>query len=371
MTGGGTGGHYFPAVAIARELKRVLIQQYPGYDIRFFYIGSALGIEANRDERGLFHKKYTIPIKGVARSLYKGAVLNNLKFPFRLLKSVWMVKRLFTSIKPDLVIATGGYVSGVPGREAIRRKIPLYIQEQNAWPGITTKILVKHARILFYAYEDVLSHLDIHPGTRLIQTPNPVRSTLKLTDKPSALNTWNLKDGRKTLFVFGGSQGSLNMNREVSKNAEAWVKDLPLQILWQTGPRHYDLIRKDFEKKDHIHLHPFIEDMGTAYAAADLILCRAGALTLAELEYVKKPAILIPLPSSAANHQFHNAKAFEKRGIAVVITEDRFEEGALDTTVRQLIARPEILEDLTNHFPETIEDGLSKIVQHIVEDLPF
>ncbi|RKY48816.1 MAG: hypothetical protein DRP86_06080 [Candidatus Neomarinimicrobiota bacterium] len=371
ITGGGTGGHYFPALAIARKLKGVLIQQYPGFDIQFFYIGSSLGIEAQRKEKGLFHREYYIPIKGFARSLYKGAILNNLKFPFRLLKSIWIVKRIFKSVNPDIVIATGGYVSGVPGWEAIQRRIPLYIQEQNAWPGITTKILVKHARMLFYAYEDILPHLHIPPGARLIQTPNPVRSTLQLTDKPSALKKWALKGNRKTLFIFGGSQGSRSINQHVSKYAETWVRDLPLQLLWQTGPLHYDTVRNTLRNRDHIHLHPFIEDMGTAYSAADLIICRAGALTLTELEYVKKPAVLIPLPSSAADHQFHNAKALEKRGIAVVITENQFDEGTLDTTVRNLITKPETLENLKNHFPETVEDGLSKIVQSIIEDIPF
>lgn len=336
-----------------------------------YYIGSSFGIESHRKEKDLFLKEYYIPVKGFARTLYKGAFLNNLKFPFRLFKSVFRVRQIFKSVKPDLVIATGGYVSGVPGREAIKRRIPLYIQEQNAWPGITTRILVKHARYLFYAYEDVLTYIHRRPGTRFIHAPNPVRRTLKMMDMQSARKVLSLDPQRKTLFIFGGSQGSLSINREILKHAETWTRDLPVQLLWQTGRNNYDAVNHEIKNREHIHLLPFIEKMGTAYSASDLIISRAGALTLAELEYVKKPAILIPLPSAAANHQYHNAKAFEKRCISVVITEERFSAGDLNTTVRKLINRPEVLDDLSDHFPDTIEDGLAIIINTIIKDIPF
>lgn len=312
-----------------------------------------------------------MPVRGFARSLYKGAILNNLKFPFRIIRSAIQVKRIFRRIKPALVIATGGYVSGVPGWEAIRRNIPLYLQEQNAWPGITTRLLAKHARIVFYAYPDILNHLPIRPGTRYVYAPNPVRNRLHPEDKNEALKKWHLDPKRKTLFVFGGSQGALNINQEVLKYVRGWVSEFPWQVIWQTGERHYKQMKEMLKEARHIHLYPFIEDMGSAYSAADLVMCRAGALTLVELEHLKKPAILIPLPSAAANHQYFNALALQKKGVAHILTEDTFKNNTMDALVRELMTRPELIEDLRDHFSEKVENGLEIIVENIMKDLPF
>ena len=270
-----------------------------------------------------------------------------------------------------MVIATGGYVSGLPGHEAIRRRIPLYIQEQNAWPGITTRLLVKKSRYLFYAYKDVLSKVTLNAGTRYVFAPNPVRQTLKRQNKETAIKKWNLVPDRKTIFIFGGSQGSRNINNHIVKIAPDLVKELPLQLLWQTGEKNYGDMKEALQDSEHIHLYPFIEDMVSAYSASDLIISRAGALTLSELERMRKPAILIPLPSAAANHQYHNAVAFQNKGVARVITEDMFKDNKVDKTIRELILHPEILENLENHYPENPENGLKIIVQTIIRDLPF
>lgn len=369
FTGGGTGGHYFPAIAIAWKLKEALTTLYPQGDFQFYFIGSSFGIEAQRHEKDLFYKEFYLPIKGFARSFYKGALLNNIKFPFRFIRSTRTVKKIIKTINPTLVIATGGYVSGIPGRKAAKRNIPLYLQEQNAYPGVTTRLLVKHAHVLFYAYEDVIAHISLHPNLRLIQTPNPVRTSLKIIDQPTAQKAFSLNPTRKTLFILGGSQGSVSINRELLKYAEAWTRDLPLQLLWQTGKNNFDWVKKSLKTTENIHLRPFIDEMGIAYSASDFIICRAGALTLAELEFVKKPAILIPLPSAAANHQYYNTKAFEKRNMAIVITEDQFPQGTLDKTVRHLIENPHILEEIKNNFPKKVLDGAEIIAKTILEDL--
>jgi UDP-N-acetylglucosamine--N-acetylmuramyl-(pentapeptide) pyrophosphoryl-undecaprenol N-acetylglucosamine transferase len=371
LTGGGTGGHYFPAAAIAGGLKDAINNRYPEIRVNLSYIGSDFGIEKQRHPERIFNNVYYLQIKGFARSFYKGAILNNLMFPFRILFSCLKVRRIFTETAPSMVIATGGYVSGLPGREAIRRKIPLYIQEQNAWPGITTRLLAKKSRYLFYAYNDVLSKINLNAGTQYIFAPNPVRQSLKRQNKESSMKKWDLVPDRKTIFIFGGSQGSRNINNHIATIAPGLVKDLPLQILWQTGEKNYKDILTALKDVDHIHLHPFIEDMVSAYSSSDLIISRAGALTLSELERMRKPAILIPLPTAAANHQYHNAMAFQKKGVAKVITEDMFRENTVDRTIRELILHPESLEDLENHYPENPENGLKIIVQSIIKDLPF
>jgi len=340
-------------------------------NVNLYYIGSAYGIEKERHPERIFKKVYYLEIKGFARSFYKGAILNNILFPFRILTSYSKVMQIFSEIKPHMVIATGGYVSGLPGREAIRRKIPLYIQEQNAWPGITTRLLVKKTRYFFYAYKDVLSKVTLNAGTQYIFAPNPVRQSLKQQNKESAMKKWNLDSDRKTLFIFGGSQGSRNINNHIIKIAHDLVEELPLQIIWQTGRNNFEEIKTSLKDSDHIHLYPFIEDMVSAYSASDLIISRAGALTLSELERMRKPAILIPLPSAAANHQYHNAVAFQDKGVARVITEDMFRNNSVDKTVREFILHPEILENLESHYPENPENGLKIIVQAIMKDLPF
>jgi UDP-N-acetylglucosamine--N-acetylmuramyl-(pentapeptide) pyrophosphoryl-undecaprenol N-acetylglucosamine transferase len=371
LTGGGTGGHYYPSLAIGEAIQKAMNTWHPDRHAECYYIGSAFGIEARREDRNIFKYRYFLPVKGFARSFYKGSIQNNLKFPFRLIQSVLQVKKIFRTLKPDIVIATGGYVAGVPGREAIKRKIPLYLQEQNAWPGITTRILAKQARVIFYAYPEVMSHLSVKPGTQYVFAPNPVRKTLRLDEKDKALKQWKLDPERKTLFIFGGSQGARSINKEVLKYVRDWVWELPLQIIWQTGDSNFDQVKADLNESPHIHLYPFIEDMGSAYSAADLVLCRAGALTLAELKQVKKPAILIPLPSAAANHQYHNAVTFEREGIAKVITEEKFKDNAMNSLIRELITKPELLDDMKNHYPEKIKNGLDIIVQTIIKDLPF
>jgi UDP-N-acetylglucosamine--N-acetylmuramyl-(pentapeptide) pyrophosphoryl-undecaprenol N-acetylglucosamine transferase len=366
ITGGGTGGHYYPALAIADAIMEQAKNLPKNIKIQCHYIGSKFGIEQRLAPQSNYN--YTlVPVKGFSRYLSLSSILRNLILPFRLLVSYIKIKRLYRKLDPVATIATGGYVSLLPGMISHRRSVPLFVQEQNAYPGVTSRYLAKRAIALFYAYDAVKEH--IKDDVLFIKSGNPVRSNIQRMDTTEARKIMGLDENTFTIFIFGGSQGALNVNRYIAKRAQSWIHKYNIQILWQTGNVSYDMLCQQFCEHKAIHLLPYIENMSAAYSAADMVIARAGALTLAEVEVMKVPAILVPLPTAAGNHQYHNAKALEKLGCAHIVEEKDFPDKPMIDHLNNMIQNPDYLKGMADAFPERDERADDIIANEVLEHL--
>ena len=323
ISGGGTGGHLFPAIAISDQL----LKSNPKFNVHF--VGSIYGIEKKTLPRNKLN--YTLlPISGFQRQINLKSIYKNFMLPYRLIKSKLLIKNLFKELKPKLVIGTGGYASALPLMEGIQRGIPLIIQEQNAFPGITTRWFSRKADKVFIAFKEAQNHID----KKCILTGNPVRSNIDKGNREQGLKSFSFKNNIKTVLIFGGSQGSLFLNKIISKIIESLCIH-EIQFLWQTGQNHYQEFKK-FENKI-VKVLPFIDNMANAYAVSDLVISRSGAITCSEIAHCGKPSILFPLKNSAGNHQLKNAKSLSKVGAALVIEEDTVNEEKLKNLIKNLI----------------------------------
>lgn len=307
ISGGGTGGHIFPAVAIANEIKR----REPDADILFV---GALGKMEMEKVPAAGYRIVGLKIAGIRRSFS----LSNLLVPFRLLGALLKAKNILKNHKPQVVIGVGGYASSAVLYAASQMGIPTLIQEQNSHAGITNKILGKRARKICVAYEGMEKHF---PTERILLTGNPVRSEIVgSTDaKKSGLLTFGLKEERFTLLVVGGSLGARSINKAIGESLKQLV-DGGMQILWQTGKGNADQARQLAGPfGDSVKVYEFIQQMDQAYAVADLVVSRAGALAVSELCLVQKPAILVPFPFAAEDHQTSNARALSDKGAALLV----------------------------------------------------
>ena len=307
ISGGGTGGHLFPAIAIRDQI----IKDNPKFNVHF--VGSIYGIEKiTLPKKG--YKHTLLPISGLQRQLNFRSIYKNLLLPYKLVKSNFLIKKLFSELKPELIIGTGGYASALPLMEGLRRKIPVVIQEQNAFPGITTRWFSKRANEVFIAFKEAQDFIE----KKCILSGNPIRHDIDKGNRAQGFKKFSLNDKTKTILIFGGSQGSLYINNFISKIIEPLAK-LKIQFIWQTGSKHYNQF-KSFENK-FIKVLPFIENMANAYAISDLVICRSGALTCSEITYCGKPSILLPLKNSAGDHQKKNAESLSKNGAAIIVEE--------------------------------------------------
>lgn len=307
FAGGGTGGHLFPAMAIAREIAAL------DTGCRIHFVGTRYGIEYRmRDELG--YPLTVIAIRGLPRKLSLSLVL----FPIRLLISIVQALRLCSRFRPDVVVGTGGYVAGPVIIAAALKGIPRVLQEQNSYPGLMTRRLARRTTLIFIAYDKAREYLP--GGVTLKLLGNPVRRSILQGDRAAAIKKFGLRDDRKTILILGGSQGAHRINEAVLAGLDSL--DDRIQILWQCGKRDYTDVASRVNKKDFvISLFPFSNDMDAVYAAADLAVARAGALTLAELTACGIPALLIPYPYAAADHQTHNAAEVVAAGAAEMIAD--------------------------------------------------
>lgn len=366
FTGGGTGGHYYPALAIADAIMELAKDLPENINIDCHYIGSSFGIEKRLAPK--YDYPYTlVPVRGFSRYLTLNSFFQNLLLPFRLLVSRIRIARLYRRLDPIATVATGGYVSLLPGLVSHQRHIPLFVQEQNAFPGLTTRMLAKRCSGLFYAYDAIKKH--IKDDVLFIKSGNPIRSSIDRIDTQEARKAMELDPDKFTLFIFGGSQGARSVNNFIAKRAQSWIHKYDIQILWQTGQVSYDMLYQQFADHKSIHLLPYIENMSAAYSSADMVIGRAGALTLAEVERMKVPAILIPLPTAAGNHQFHNAKALEELGCAVIVEEKDFPDNPLTAPLNRMIKDPEALKTMSQSFPVREERADTVIAKEILKQL--
>jgi UDP-N-acetylglucosamine--N-acetylmuramyl-(pentapeptide) pyrophosphoryl-undecaprenol N-acetylglucosamine transferase len=311
ISGGGTGGHIFPALSIANALKRI----DPEIEILF------VGAEGRMEMEKIPAAGYTIiglPVAGLYRSL----TFKNFKVLIKLFKSLRMAKKVIKEFNPDVVVGVGGYASGPVLRQAGRMKIPTLIQEQNSYAGVTNKILAKKASVICVAYDGMEKYF---PAEKIIRTGNPVRhnfDNLKVLED-EALNFFNLKKGLPVILVLGGSLGAGTINNSLSENIDR-MKDADCQWLWQTGKHYYENVKAlvSVSFSNNIYVHGFINRMDLAYSVADIIVSRAGAGTISELCLVGKPVILVPSPNVAEDHQTKNARALSDREAAVLMPDN-------------------------------------------------
>ena len=313
VSGGGTGGHIYPAIAIANELK----VRYP--EAKFLFVGAKDKMEMEKvPEAG--YQIIGLWISGIQRKL----TIKNLLFPLRLLDSLVKAAKIIRQFKPDIVIGTGGFASGPTLIMANRKKIPTIIQEQNSYPGITNKLLSKKSTIVCVAYDGLERFF---PKEKIVKTGNPVRASLlsiHVKEKIQEANKlFQLKMKTTTVLVLGGSLGARKINQLIEANI-SFFKEQKVQVLWQCGKLYYDDYKKHAQKENFC-VHAFINKMDLAYAAADIIISRAGASSVSELCIVGKPTIFIPSPNVAEDHQTKNAKSIVDKHGAILLRENELE----------------------------------------------
>ncbi len=311
ISGGGTGGHIYPAIAIADELKR----RYPDVDILF--VGARGRMEMEKVPQAGY-RIIGLWITGFRRSLS----LKNLSFPIKLIKSLWHARRIVKEFKPHVAIGTGGFASGPLLRMAAGQGVPCLLQEQNSFAGVTNKLLATKAQRICVAYDGMERYF---PAEKVVKTGNPVREALReiRVSRKDALLHFGLEVGRPTLLVLGGSLGSKRINELVADKLPFFASE-GVQLLWQCG-KGYEERYKDRES-DLVKVRAFISEMEMAYALADVIISRAGAGAVSELSLVGKPVILIPSPHVAEDHQAKNAEALVAKDAALMLRERDLDE---------------------------------------------
>ncbi|MEX2115355.1 MAG: undecaprenyldiphospho-muramoylpentapeptide beta-N-acetylglucosaminyltransferase [Bacteroidota bacterium] len=321
LAAGGTGGHVFPALAIADALKTLKP------DIELVFVGTKDRIEARVVPQHGFRFE-TIWISGIRRSLRPGNLLVPLKASVALVQSFFLMKRL----KPAVVIGTGGYVCGPVLFASTTLGIPTVIHESNSYPGITTRLLARRVQRVFLAFEDAVVWLKGAKNTEVVGTPT--RSTMGSVSRKQAIKFFGLSDGKLVLLILGGSQGAAAINEAILNFVDS-LQNARVQVIWQTGERHFKGIQDRLGKRMIGWVGPFIQAMEMAYAAADLVVSRAGATTIAELTLTGSPAVLVPYPHAAGDHQTRNAQSLVKAGAAELVREEDL--GKLKTTVLALL----------------------------------
>lgn len=315
VAGGGTGGHLFPALAIADRIRELASDR----DVQIRMVGTRRGIEYRLRE-SLGYPLEIIPVWGLVRAF----TWRNLVAPFvlvgALVKSFLLVRRF----APHGVIATGGYVCWPIARVAAWKGLPVFLQEQNSFPGIATRQLAPVAKRIYLGFDEARAHLK--SGAPMLTTGNPVRAGLAGGDRAEAAHVFKLDISRKTILVLGGSQGARAINQAMLRSFRKLSRDFPYQILWQTGKRDYtEVVAQAGDTVTGHALFPFETRMALVYALADIAIVRAGAITLAELAACGIPALLIPYPHAAGDHQRKNAQAFAAREYGRVIDEKELE----------------------------------------------
>lgn len=360
ISGGGTGGHVFPAIAIAKGLEAAL----PG--VKLLFVGAKGKLEMEKVPQA----GYTIKglwISGLQRKLS----WRNVSFPFKLISSLWRAGRIIQQFKPDLAIGVGGYASGPLLYMAGRKGLPILIQEQNSYPGITNRLLANKADRVCVAYEGLERFF---PAEQIRFTGNPVRQEIaaKLMDKQSAATTFGFDPNKPIVLSIGGSLGAATINKSIAGQLEQ-LMSAGIQLIWQTGKVHYDTYAHlAAAYPDQLRISPFIVDMPAAYSAADIIISRAGAIAVSELCLIGKPVILVPSPNVAEDHQRKNAEALVSQGAAQMVLDkaaevelvpavialeaDKEKQRKLSAAIAQQ-AKPNAVEEIVSEAIQLLEGG--------------
>ncbi|WP_263601860.1 undecaprenyldiphospho-muramoylpentapeptide beta-N-acetylglucosaminyltransferase [Chryseobacterium sp. PET-29] len=367
LSGGGTGGHIFPAIAIADEIKK----RFP--DAEFLFIGANGKMEMEKVPQAGY-KIEGIDIAGINR----GNILSNLGLPFKILKSLSKSKKIIKSFAPDFAIGTGGFASGPALYESSKLGIPIFIQEQNAHAGVTNKILSKKAKAVFTAYPKV----DGFPADKIHFLGNPIRENIVsgMQQTAQAKEKMGLDKEKLTILSVGGSLGSRTLNNGWKENLEN-LKQKGYQLIWQTGKLDYKEIVDELqlsvdgnnqqpETGNQIQIKEFIKDMETAYSAADVIVSRAGAIAISELAVAQKPVLLVPFPFAAEDHQTKNAMNLVEKNAARMVKDSEMQEkfwNTLSEICENVIIRKEMSQNLQYfakpNAAKEIVDEILKIIE--------
>lgn len=354
LSGGGTGGHIYPAIAIANELK----SRHP--KAQFLFVGAKDRMEMEKVPQAGFEIK-GLWISGIQRQL----TFKNMMFPFKLISSLWNARKIINQFKPDVVIGTGGFASGPLLQMAALKGVPSLIQEQNSYPGITNKLLSKKAEKICVAYSGLERFFS---ANKIIKTGNPVRQDLLdiSSKREEAIKYFNLVEGKQTLLVLGGSLGAKAIN-ELMVDELDFLQTLNIQVIWQCGKLYYQTY-KLYGNTKHVQIHQFINKMDYAYAAADFIISRAGASSVSELCIVGKPVVFVPSPYVAEDHQTKNANAIVKENAALIIAQEDLKVD-FKNKFGQLVASKERQEELSQNIKKLALANATKDIADEVEKL--
>lgn len=323
VSGGGTGGHVYPAIAIANAIKEL------EPDVEILFVGAQGKLEMDKVPQAGY------PIEGLWISGFQRKLtLRNLMFPIKLLASLWKARGIVRKFQPDVVVGVGGYASGPVLEMATRRKIPALVQEQNSYAGVTNKLLAKKASIICVAYSNMERFF---PKEKITLTGNPVRKDiLDIRDKrEEGLAHFGLKKDKKTIVVVGGSLGARTLNDSMAA-ALPQLQSADIQVFWQAGKLYIEEFEPQAKGIENVKITAFIDRMDLAYAMADVVISRAGALTISELCLVGKPAILVPSPNVSEDHQTANAKALVEKNAAILVKDIDAKETMIDVALELL-----------------------------------
>ncbi|HWB64988.1 MAG TPA: undecaprenyldiphospho-muramoylpentapeptide beta-N-acetylglucosaminyltransferase [Chitinophagales bacterium] len=320
ISGGGTGGHIFPAISIANEIKR----RRPDAEILF------VGANGRMEMEKVPQAGYEIKGLNIA-GFQRGAIWKNIGLPFKILSSLLTAHNIVKQFSPNVAVGVGGYASGPLLRAAGFAGVPTVIQEQNSFAGITNKLLAKNAKVICTAYDGMEK---VFPKEKIVLTGNPVRAAVveMKASRAEAIKYFGLEEGRKTILITGGSLGARTLNQGVEAGIEK-LKTSGAQLIWQTGKTYFEQCRKAAEGISNIKVLQFVDRMDYAYACADVIISRAGASTISELQLVGKPVILVPSPNVTEDHQTYNAMALVRNNAAMMIKDDEAKVSLLATAL--------------------------------------
>ncbi len=352
ISGGGTGGHIYPGIAIAAEVMRRNASN------KVLFVGALGRMEMHKVPAAGFEIK-GLPIVGLQRNLS----LKNLLLPFKLLKSLWLARGIIKNYRPNIVVGVGGYASAPTLRVASSLGVTTLLQEQNSYAGIANKWLAKAATKVCVAYPNMDAYFE---ASKIVLTGNPVRSSIvnATCTRDEALLKLGLNEAKKTLLIVGGSLGARSINNAIASIFDQIIND-DIQVIWQTGNQYYDRIIKTITPHKMAIVKEFIVDMHVAYAAADVVISRAGALSISELCIAGKPIILVPSPNVAEDHQTKNAQALVDANAALMLKDD-----TLNTTLKPLLYKLLRDESLqlqlsTNIKKLAIDNAAARIVNEI------
>jgi len=354
ISGGGTGGHIFPAIAIANELKKV------NQENEILFVGADNRMEMEKVPAAGYNI-VGLKISGIQRRL----TISNLLIPFKVISSVMKAKKIIRQFNPDAAIGVGGYASAPLLYAATSLKIPSLVQEQNSYAGITNKILGKRVQKICVAYEGMEEYF---PKEKIVITGNPVRQDIGNVEekRTEALNHFNLSSGKKTVLIIGGSLGARTINESIAGGIRR-LKEKNMQLIWQTGKSFYQEASRLTSGLDveGIKAYEFIQRMDLAYAAADIVVSRAGASSVSELALVSKPAILVPSPNVAEDHQTKNAMALVNKNAAILIRDSEAKEQLINIVIELMENENKQKELSANISTLAMRNSAEKIVEEI------
>ncbi len=361
IAGGGTGGHINPGLAIAKYI----LKKNPSAEITF--VGTKRGLETKLVPREGFTLE-TITVRGFRRKISFDTILAVKE----LAQSFFQASRLLNKLKPDVVIGTGGYICGPVLYVAAKKGIPTLIHESNAFPGVTNRLLEKHVNYVAISFKDAEKYFK--SKDKLVHTGNPVRQELLYTNRQAVLKQLDIVDGKPLIVAMGGSRGARKINETIVQMLNTHFKG-EFNLIFSTGEAQFNEINlsvcPDEQYKKYVKVVPYIYDVAQVYTASDLMICRAGAITISELQTMGIPSILIPSPYVTANHQEHNARSLEKDGGAVVILENELNADILYSKLCDLIANKDVLRRMSadatkNRITDSVEQ-IYALVEKIIK----